>query len=167
MGGSYKLKKGTRIKFPSNQVDGSLDVRYSMTILFWLYYNGHERNASIVRYARNNRIQGTGMFLSGPTDLQARIQTRDHVKVFTLKAQISACRWNFVAITFNHTSGEAKLWINAVVENKTMIKNMIELSTQHPFKIGGNKFKGRITQLQIYNYPLTTEKINESFKISG
>ena len=166
-GGSYELQKKSHIKFRSNQEDGSLDVRYSMTILFWLFYAGHEGNTGIARFVGKNRNHGTGMFLSGRTDLQGRIETRDHAKVYTLEAQISAYRWTFVAITFDHTSGEAKLWINAVVENKTMIKNLIELSTQQPFKIGGNKFKGRITQLQIYNYPLTTEKINESFKISG
>ena len=48
-----------------------------------------------------------------------------------------------------------------------MIKNKIELSTKHQFKVGGKKFKGRITQPQTYKYPLTREKMNESFKIPG
>ena len=154
--------------FPSNQEDGTLDARCSMTILFWLYYAGQKgNNGGIVRYVKNSKTPGTGMFLSGRNDLQARIVTRDHARVYTLEAPFSPCRWTFVAITFNHTSGEAKLWINAVVENKTMIKNKIELSTNHQFKVGGKNFKGRITQLQIYNYPLTKEKMNESFKIPG
>ena len=126
-----------------------------------------ENNGSIVRYVKKNRTPGTGMFLSGCNDLQARIETRDYARVYTLEAPFSPCRWTFVAITFNHTSDEAKLWINAVVENKTLIKNKIELSTKHQFKVGDKNFKGRITQLQIYNYPLTREKMNESFKIPG
>lgn len=139
-----------------------------MTILFWLYYAGQEgNNGSIVRYVKKNRTSGTGMFLSGRNDLQARIETRDHARVYTLEAPFSPCRQTFVAVTFNHTSVEAKLWINAVVENKTKIKNKIELSTKHQLKVGGKTFKGRITQLQIYNYPLTKEKMNESFKIPG
>lgn len=78
LGGNYKLKKKSHIKFLSNHEDGSVDVRYSMTILFWLYYAGHEENASIVRFVGKNRTLWTGMFLSGRTYLQARIETRDH-----------------------------------------------------------------------------------------
>ena len=89
LGGSYKLERKSHITFPSNQEDGTLDARYSMTILFWLYYAGQEgNNGSIVRYVKKNRTPGTGMFLSGRNDLQARIETRDHARVYTLEAPI-------------------------------------------------------------------------------
>ena len=157
-GGSYKLEQESHIKFYGEE-DGILDVRYSMTILFWFFYTGQAKNTSIVRYL--NKKRSLGVFVSEHTDLQARIVKRDLAEVYTLKAPFSAGSWTFVAITFNHTSGEAKLWINAVVANETTIKGKIELSTQHNLKIGGSKFKGRITQLRIYNYPLTKEKIRE------
>ena len=141
-----------------------------MTIQFWLYYTGLERNASIVRYNWNKRQSlRMRMFLSrsGRTNQHAGIETRDNVKVFILEAPFSAGRWTFVAITFNHTSGEAKLWVNAVVVKEITIKDNIELSTQNQLKIGSSNFEGRITQLQIYNYPLTKKEINESFTIPG
>ena len=141
-----------------------------MTILFWLHYTGQERVTGIVRYLKLRQSLGMGIFVSEHTDLEARIVKRDLAKVYTLKAPFSAGNWTFVAITFNQTSGEAKLWINAAVANKTTIEEEIELNTQHHLKIGGSRFKGRITQLRIYNYPLTKEKIreiNETFTIPG
>lgn len=150
--------------------DGTLDVRYSITILFWLYYTGHKRDTGIVRYLKQGQSLGMGIFVSKRTYLQARIVKRDLAKVYTLKGPFSAGSWTFVAITFNQTSSEAKLWIDAVVADETTIEEDIELNTQNHLKIGGSKFKGRITQLQIYNYPLTKEKIreiNETFTIPG
>lgn len=141
-----------------------------MTILFWLHYTGQERDTGIVRYLKLHQSLGMGIFVSEHTDLQARIVKRDLAKVYTLKAPFSAGSWTFVAITFNQTSGEAKLWINAAVAKETTIEEEIELNTQHHLKIGGRRFKGRITQLRIYNYPLTKEKIreiNETFTILG
>lgn len=144
-----------------------------MTVLFWLYYTGQKRNASIVRYWKQRQSVGVGIFVSDHTDIHARIVTRDLKKVYSLKAPFSAGSWTFLAITFNQTSGEAKLWINAVAANETMIKEKITLNTQHDKRhntIGDSNFKGRITQLRIYNYPLTKEKIreiNETFTIPG
>ena len=140
-----------------------------MTIQFWLYYTGFKRSAIIVRYWNKRHSLRIKMFLSGRTNQQAGnvTVTRDNVKVFILEAPFSAGRWTFVAITFNHTSGEAKLWINAVVVEEIAIKDNIELSTHYQLKIGSNNFEGRITQLQIYNYPLTKKEINESFTIPG
>lgn len=141
-----------------------------MTILFWLHYTGQKKDTGIVRYLKPRQSFEMGIFVSEHTDLQARIVKRDLAKVYTLKAPFSAASWTFVAITFNQTSGEAKLWINAALANETTIEEEIELNTQHHLKIGGSSFKGGITQLRIYNYPLTKEKIrkiNETFTIPG
>ena len=135
-----------------------------------MYYSGQGENAVVFRYLK--RSQSIGMFVSKDTNLQARMVKRDLAEVYTLKAPFLAGSWTLVAITFNQTSGEAKLWINAVVLNvcTKRINTKIERETQHHLKIGSNHFKGRITQLRIYDYPLTREKIreiNETFKIPG
>ena len=168
-GGSCKLEQGSYVKLFDIE-DGTLDVRDSITILFWLYYTGHKRGSGIVQYLNQPRSRGMGIFVSERNGLQARIVKRHFTKVYTLKAPSSAGSWTFVAITFNQTSGEAKLWINAVVANKTTIKEEFGSSTNQHLEIGGDKFKGRITQLRIYNYPLTKQKIreiNETFTILG
>lgn len=167
-GGSYELEHG-HIKFLVIE-DGTMDVRDSITILFWLCYTSHRGGSGIVQYLNQRRSRGMGIFVSERNGLQACIVKRDISKVYTLKVPSSAGSWTFVAITFNQTSGEAKLWINAVVANETAIKEDCGPITKRHLKIGGHKFKGRITQLRIYNYPLTKEKIteiNETFTILG
>ena len=68
--GSYKLE--SYIKFLDKE-DGTLDVRYSMTILFWLHYTGQKKDTGIVRYLKLRQSLGMGLFVSEHTDLQARI----------------------------------------------------------------------------------------------
>lgn len=101
--GSYKLEEESYIKFLDKE-DGTLDVRYSMTILFWLHYTGQKKDTGIVRYLKPRQSFEMGIFVSEHTDLQARIVKRDLAKVYTLKAPFSAGSWTFVScFTFPST----------------------------------------------------------------
>ena len=78
--------------------------------------------------------------------------------------------WKFVGASYDNTSGEAKLWVDgAAVETKN-IREGLELGTQGSVRMGSTtkfntySFKGRITQMQVYNLALTQEQIQTTQK---
>ena len=64
--------------------------------------------------------------------------------------------WKFVGVSYNKTTAEAKLWIDGkiVKSHKTAVNLDSQLLT-----LGGDNFKGKITQLMLFNLILTEEQI--------
>ena len=64
--------------------------------------------------------------------------------------------WKFVGVSYNKTTAEAKLWIDGkiVKSDKPTVNFGSQLLT-----LGGSNFKGKITQLMLFNLTLTEEQI--------
>ncbi|CAH3188395.1 unnamed protein product, partial [Porites evermanni] len=126
-GGSYEFSGSSNsfIEF-SNSEGGPLDVRYSMTMLCWVYYNSKD----------------------GP--------------LFNYRPSKP---WAFVGATYDHSTGDAKLWVNGAVVQTLNIGAGLDLATQDSIRMGAIKnydwwsFKGRIAQMQVYDKALTQEQI--------
>ena len=140
---------------------GLLDVRYSMTMLCWVYYDG--QGGPLFNY-RTNGSWGVHLWvLEG--HLFVRFTKRDYS--FTQGLKITAWvvgGWKFVGASYGRGTGEAKLWVNGVMVQTLNIGAGLDLATQDPIRMGakigdGKYFKGRIAQMQVYNDALSPEQI--------
>ena len=152
--------KGTNNSFVEflNSHGGALDVRYSMTMLCWLYYNGH--GGPIFKYKKNeNRRVTLGVFKG---KLFARFIERVPTEKATSMNTSLAGGWKFVGASYNNMSGEVKLWVDGVMVYKQEIDVSLTLSTHRNVRMGVSGqwfFKGRIAQMQVYDLALTQEQI--------
>ena len=165
--GSYEFlgTSDSYIEFP-NTAGGPLDVRESITMLCWLQYNG-DGNGPIFNYNTRGDNRGVHLFVY-EGKLYVRFSKRDYsaTETETLIDTTPVARgWKFVGASYDHVSGEAKLWVDGVVVRTKNIGTRLELATQDSIRMGvvsgTNKeyFKGRITQMQVYNESLTQEQI--------
>ena len=159
--GSYEFfgASNSYIEFPSS-AGGALDVRHSMTMLCWLYSYGQE--GPIFNY-RTGGAYGVHLWeVSGM--LFVRFNKRDYSLTTALKHTTLAGGWKFVGASYNSVSGDAKLWVDGVTVTALNIGAGLELATQDSIRMGTKindhrHFKGRITQMQVYNVALTQEHI--------
>ena len=79
----------------------------------------------------------------------------------SLTGTLAAKGWAFVGVSYNETSAEAKLWIdgNVVPNSEELGTNVDSIGGSEPLTLGGNQFKGKITQLILFNLTLTQEQI--------
>ena len=161
--GSYQFigTQTSYIEFP-NSVGSPLNVRYSMTMLCWLFHDG--QGGPLFSYNHENVKLVVHLWVSNEY-LNARFREQD---ILTTNP-ILVGEWKFVGASYDNTSGEAKLWVDgAAVETKN-IGQGLELGTQGSVRMGANPdfstlFKGRITQMQVYNLALTQEQIQTTQK---
>ena len=172
-GGSYQFtgQEDSYIEFPNN---GGLDVRRSITISFWVYIEARfTGNAQIVTYSSTEHgsdyvadvgvtiFDGIVRFIYYISWAKAFFHARDR-KPF---AQDVAA-WRHVAASYDYDTGYARLWVDGemVAENKQFAR--VNLVTNGPIILAkapshGSSFKGRITQLKIFDVALTDEQINK------
>ncbi|XP_066297983.1 latrophilin-like protein 1 isoform X2 [Branchiostoma lanceolatum] len=145
------------VEIPNN---GALDVRRdaSVTVLAHVYPMGE--SGLIVNYPvssegctlwqlANNSLFGS--FALDPIVLTASV--------------LKPNKWNYVGVTYDVTSGEAKLWHQGEAVDSEQIGNT-ELNISGPIRLGyrdgdleSRAFHGRIACLQIYNYALEQRQI--------
>ena len=155
------------IEFPKH---GGLDVQRSMTMLCWLLPGGQD--GPIFNY-RTSGSWGVHLWVVAG-QLFVRFTKRDYS--FTNALIHTALKpedgWKFVGASYDHTSGDAKLWVDGNEVHKLNIGANLHLATQDSVRMGvkigdGRYFKGRIAQMQVYNAALTQEQIeairSESF----
>ena len=156
--GSYECRdRNSFIVFPNGQGE-ALDVRYSITMLCWLYYHGH--NGPIFEY-RPDRGVGVRLGLHRGM-LYARFTNGHYWRSAYSKRTTVAGGWKFVGASYNYTTGEVKLWVDGDKVQELKIKAGLRLSTLYKVRIGGTNwwfFKGRIAQMQVYNLALTQKQI--------
>lgn len=160
--GSYEFA-GTSTNFMEfpNSPGGPLDVRYSMTIVCWMYFDG--KDGPLFHYGTSWNSPGVHFWVA-EGDLFFRILRRaDHSQTDFLKYPALTKSWKFVGASYNQTSGEVKLWVDGNVHTLNVGAGL-ELATQDRVRVGAiigdqRYFKGRITQLQIYKRTLTPEEI--------
>ena len=147
-----------------NTAGGPLDVRESITMLCWLNYGG--QNGPVFTYKTSGNSWGVHLLVY-EGKLYVRFNKRDYSANDDLTILDSipvARRWKFVGASYDHVSGEAKLWVDGVVVQNKTVGAGLELATQDSIRMGvksdyPNVFKGRITQMQVYNESLTQEQI--------
>ena len=163
--GSYEFFGNTSsfIEFP-NSPGGALDVRYSMTILCWVYYDekGGPRGP-IFEYntGGNDGVYlwvGKRLFSASFID-RALSYSRSY-----LRHTSSARGWKFVGASYDHETGEIKLWADGAFKQTGTMRAGVDLRTQGSVRMGVRKngkrcFKGKISQLQIYNEALSQQQI--------
>ena len=160
-GGSYEFSgyRNSFIEFP-NREGGPLDVRYSITMLCWVYHSG--QGGPLFDY-RPNGAWGVRLWtLHG--QLFFRFTKRDYSLTTRLLHTARAGGWKFVGATYDHSTGDAKLWVDGFVVQTLNIGAGLDLATQDSIRMGaknydGRYFKGRIAQMQIYDKALTQEQI--------
>ena len=146
----------------------TLDTKYSLSILIHLYPE-EEREGSIVSFCS----QGTAVKLTQKgRDVLFYVQKRDlsgidNVVVAADALQIS--QWNYVAATYDYSTGRASLYYNGNVTSRDLGQRL--LATQGNVWLGGvthdaTKYKGRMSCLQIYSYAKSEEELNMIDKCS-
>ena len=165
--GSYEFfgNANSFIEFP-NSPGGALDVRYSMTILCWVYYD--EKGGSrgpIFEYNTGGKYGvylwvGNRLFSASFID-RALSYPRPYLRHTSL-----AGGWKFVGASYDSETGEIKLWADGALKQTRSVRAGVELGTQGSVRMGVRKngkwcFKGKISQLQIYNEALSQEQISK------
>lgn len=156
----FKGKSDSYIVF-RNSSDWPLNDLHSMTMLCWLYYNGHDGPIFKYRTSKNRRVT-LGVFKG---KLFARFIKRVPLEKATSMNTSLAGGWKFVGASYNHTSGEVKLWVDGVMVHKEEIAAGLILSAQGNVRMGAWRdsnhrfFKGRIAEMQVYDLALTQEQI--------
>ena len=165
---SYKFSESSNsfIKFP-NSIGGPLDVRYSMTMLCWVYCDG--KGGPLFSYGKSS-TGGVHFRVLNDGKLSVHFKKRDYSETKRLEHTNLAGGWKFVGASYDRSSGEAKLWVNGAVVQTLNIGAGLELATQDSIRIGvktgdGRYFKGRIAQMRIYNRALTQEQIQAIQKL--
>ena len=69
--------------------------------------------------------------------------------------------WTFVGVSYNKTTTEAKLWIDGNIVNPKDLTANVDSNGAQILTLGGNNFKGKITQLMLFNLTMTQEQIRE------
>ncbi|CAH3018812.1 unnamed protein product [Porites evermanni] len=153
---SYKFSGSSNsyIEFP-NRIGGPLDVRYSMTMLCWVYFDGQD--GPLFNY-RTSGSWGVHLWVVNGK-LFVRFTKRGYSFTTNLIHTSLAGGWKFVGASYDRCSGEAKLWVNGAVVQTLNIGAGLELATQDSIRMGlksGDRryFKGRIAQMRIYNRAL-------------
>ena len=159
---SYKFSGSSNsyIEFP-NRIGGPLDVRYSMTMLCWVYYDG--KDGPLFSYEKGS-TWGVHLWVVHGGKLFVRFVKRHYSSTNHLVHTNLAGGWKFVGASYDRCSGEAKLWINGAAVQTLNIGAGLELATQDVIRMGvrsgdGRCFKGKIAQMRIYNRALSQEQI--------
>ena len=127
--GSYFFRGSRDSSIIFSDSNSKLDIGVSITILCWLYTYDDNTEMKFLEYK----------------DMKLFI---NHKK-----------GWTFVGVSYNETTTEAKLWIDGNIANSGKLTANFVSSGSRLLKLGGNNFKGKITQLMLFNLTLTQEQI--------
>ena len=165
-GSSYEFAgtANSYIEFPNSQ-GGPLDVRYSMTMLCWVYHYGQD--GPLFNYKTSGNWGVHLWVVAG--QLFVRFTKRDYSFTKALLKTHLAGGWKFVGASYDGGSGDAKLWVNGAVVQTLNIRASLDLATQDNIRMGvktgdGRYFRGRIAQMQVYSSALCQEQIMAIYK---
>ena len=163
--GSYEFfgNASSFIEFP-NSPGGALDVRYSMTILCWVYYDEKGGPAGPIFNYNTGGKYGVHLWVSNRLFF-ARFNDRSLSQSPNYLRHTSlAGGWKFVGASYDNKTGEIKLWADGALKQTRRMRAGVELGTQGSVRMGARKngkrcFKGKISQLKIYNEALSQQQI--------
>ena len=156
--GSYLFRgpQTNSITFP----DSKLDIGLPITIVCWLYtYDNNAKTEVFLQYK--------GIHLSANhKELKLSSSSNDQLLTGTLAEK----GWTFVGVSYSKMTAEVKLWIHGNVVNSTTLIALFDSSGPQLPKLGGNNFKGKMTQLMLFNLTLTQaqmQRIKGRMKLPG
>ena len=145
--GSYFFR-GPHANF-INFSDSKLDIRFPITIVCWLYtYDNNTKTEGFLQYK--------GIHLSA-NHKQLKLSSSSIDQLLT--ATLAEKGWTFVGVSYNKRTTEVKLWIDGNIVNSTTLVADFDSNDPQLLKLGGNNFKGKITQLMLFNLTLTQEQM--------
>ena len=167
--GSYEFfgNANSFIEFP-NSPGGALDVRYSMTILCWVYCDEKGGlDGPIFDYNTGGKYGVHLWVVNG--SFFARFNDRGFSHKPALSHTSLAGRWKFVGASYDNETGDIKLWADGALKQTHNIGAQKQLGTQARVQMGVREeapqyFKGKISQLQIYDVALSQRQILELTK---
>lgn len=150
-------RRNSYVEIPNT---GKMDVRYSITILIWVYHEGV--SGPIFNY--NPRGFGVHLWMTGRRQLFARFVRRS--RRFTrpvVSGRMKYKAWNYVGATYDRRTGIATLYINSIPVAYRRI-GRIQLSTNYPVRLGariGDRryFRGRLFCAQVFSRALNKKQI--------
>lgn len=142
---------------------GALRAKDSITLLAWVYVKS--RSGPIFNY--NPLGWGVSLWVNSKYHLAAKfVEQDDGCKTcFVSALPLKTNAWSYVGMSYDHTSGIAKLWVGGRVSSQRDIGTKIHLSTERSARMGaravndGNYFNGRITRMQVYDRVLSQREI--------
>ena len=143
-------------------------MRYSMTILFWVYYDEKGGpDGPIFNYNTGGRY-GVHFWVLNRLFF-ARFNDRTFSDSPRLHHTSLAGGWKFVGASYDNETGEIKLWADGAFKQTRKMNAGVELGTQGSVRMGFRKngkrcFKGKISQLQIYDVALSQRQMSELTK---
>ena len=158
-GGSYEFSgySNSFIEF-FNSEGGPLDVRHSMTMLCWVYYKG--KNGPLFDYRATGKA-GVHLWVN-KGKLYVYFRSRGYLDIPHLWHTVLAGGWKFVGASYDHSTGDANLWVNGAVVYTRNIGIGLDLATNDSIRMGAYDrayFKGRIAHMQVYDKALTQEQM--------
>lgn len=156
--GSFHLQgtANSYIYFPNT---GCLDTKNSLTIVLWVYPEGR---GPIFHYFPKG--WGVHLWLKNTRTLLVKFVPRSLQTISVVTSRkIRPRAWNYIAATYDHVTGLATLWNDAIPISQRNI-GKIQLATNYP-AISGKKlrdrriFRGRIACLQIYDRALNGRQL--------
>lgn len=137
------------IAFPDS--NSKLDISVSITILFWLYTYNNNAETKFLQY------KGMELFVNHKELKLTFPKPSSPNSDNQLRGTLAKRGWTFVGVSYNGTTAEAKLYINGNM--KSSKKPTTNFTGPRSLTLGGNNFKGKITQLMLFNLTLTQEQI--------
>ena len=147
-GGSYFFRDSPASSITFSGSNSKLDIGVSITVLCWLYNYDNNAETTFLQY------KGMKLFVNHS---KLKLTFPETSISNGLTGTLAEKGWTFVGVSYNKTTAEAKLWIDGkrIVTSK---KPTVSFDSQL-LKLGGNNFKGKITQLMLFNLTLTQEQI--------
>ena len=158
--GSYAFSgfSDSYIKFPSGS---KLDTKYSITLAAMIY---PEAPGPIFHYHGTALGWGTNLWLVDTDTLRWSISNRKTLENSHLfSSRLKKTAWNFIAVTYDYTTGPAAVWIDGVKVQQKLLER-IKIATNYTVRLGAingddRYFKGRISCLQVYSRALAQDEI--------
>ena len=144
---------------------GNLDIRYSITILLYVYPMGSP--GPIVNYKKDGH--GVQIYETDKV-LAARVIQRNDGRTQPVKTKekLQSDQWHFIGMTYNYSSGLVKLWQDGREVASEKIGST-PIATQFDVRIGARQiindddfFRGRVACLQFYSTALTQREIEKA-----
>ena len=129
----------------------NLDISGSITILCWVYTYNYEKNAdTIFLQYKDTKLSAHGKTLT---------MNYSKIRGPSLKGTLAEIGWTFVGVSYNDKSVAAQLWIDGNMVNSKGLPAKLDPKGSQCLTLGGNNFKGKISQLMLFNLTLTQEQV--------
>ena len=144
----------------------SIDDNNGSAIPFQVYPSA-SLNALLVKYGPSTA--GVGIWQEG-LDVRVEVPERGAASVVTgdilrtTTSPLTVDQWNYVAVTYNFTSGDLKIYVNNAEVGSGNI-GMRAVASEDNVKLGSSyagSFQGSVSCLQIYDTVFTAQEITDS-----